>query len=300
MVIQDILDWLDESGRVYSFHGNRDSAVSGFSPLEHYRSGTLTWIKTQHGYEKAGSPSGIACAVIQDGILPECGAYIVSDDSKELFFSILQHFWGKAQPEGGTGAGTFISPEAEIAPTVSVGCGCTIDGEVHIGDHTVIGHNVVITGRVRIGTGCVIQSGVVIGIDGFGYSRDARTGEKRMIPHFGGVFIGDGVFIGSHVNIAKGTLDDTIIGSGTKIAPSTHIGHNTVLGENTTVICSDLFGSVRTGPESYIVASTVKNQSEIGGHTVIGMGSVVTGTVPENVVAYGIPAKVKKINDSGL
>ena len=44
----------------------------------------------------------------------------------------------------------------------------------------------------------------------------------------------------------------------------------------------------------------MKNQSEIGGHTVIGMGSVVTGTVPENVVAYGIPAKVKKINDSGL
>lgn len=121
-----------------------------------------------------------------------------------------------------------------------------------------------------------------------------------MVNHFGGVNIGNDVFIGSHVNIARGTLDDTIIGNGVKIAPSTHIGHNNIIGDNTAIICSTLYGSVKTGEKSYITASTVENQMTIGDNTVIGMGSVVTRPIGDNVIAYGIPAKTVKENNSGL
>ena len=119
-----------------------------------------------------------------------------------------------------------------------------------------------------------------------------------MVTHFGGVQIGDNVFIGSHVNIARGTIDDTIIHNGVKIAPSTHIGHNNNIGENATIICSNLYGSVRIGNDSYITASTIQNQCVIGSHTVIGMGSLVTRDIPDNVIAFGIPAKVQKENNS--
>ena len=72
------------------------------------------------------------------------------------------------------------------------------------------------------------------------------------------------------------------------------------VGANATLICSKLFGSVETGSEAYIVSSTIQNQSKVGANTVIGMGSVVTKPIPDNVVAYGIPAKVIKENDTDL
>ena len=113
-----------------------------------------------------------------------------------------------------------------------------------------------------------------------------------MIKHYGSVRIGDDVFIGSHVNIARGTIDDTVIHSGVKIAPTTHIGHNNIVGENATIICSQLFGSVCTGEDAYITSSVVRNQCKVGKNTMIGMGSVVTKDIMDNNVAIGSPARV--------
>ena len=73
-----------------------------------------------------------------------------------------------------------------------------------------------IVNKVSIGSNCVIQSGVVIGHDGFSYSEDPER-NKRMIKHHGGVVIGNDVFVGSNTAIARGTIDDTVIGDGTKI-----------------------------------------------------------------------------------
>ncbi len=70
---------------------------------------------------------------------------------------------------------------------------CVLDGDIRIGDNTVIYNNVNIVNRVTIGKDCVIQSGVSIGHDGFGYSEDEYN-HKTMIPHHGGVVIGDNVY----------------------------------------------------------------------------------------------------------
>ena len=123
---------------------------------------------------------------------------------------------------------------------------------------------------------------------------------KKMIEHFGGVRIGNNVFVGSCTNIARGVLDDTVIDNNVKIAPSTHIGHNVRIGSNTTVICSNIFGSAEIGKDSYITASTVKNQKKVGENTVIGMGSVVNDSIDDNLIAYGIPAKGVRENDLKL
>ena len=121
-----------------------------------------------------------------------------------------------------------------------------------------------------------------------------------MIEHFGGITIGDDVFIGPHVNIDRGTIDDTVICDGVKIGPTTHIGHNSVIGEDTAIVSSIVYGSVTTGKGAYITASTVSTQMHIGDDTVIGMGSVVTKPVEDGVIAYGIPARTVRKNDSGL
>lgn len=300
MKLERILSWLEESSYDYAFRGDDQTEIGGFSSLKNYKENSFTWIKKEDVYNSLGRPDGIACAVVQEGVTVDFENVIVTENSKEVFFAVLREFWGEKKKEGYIGAGTIISDDAVIDPTTVIGCGCSIIGTVTIGAHTVIEHNVVIQGNVKIGENCHIQSGTVIGIDGFGYSTKADTGEKRMVEHFGGVSIGNGVFIGSHVNIARGTIDDTVIGNGVKIAPSSHIGHNNVVGDNATIICSYLYGSVKTGAGSYITASTVQNQTEIGEHTVIGMGSVVTKAISDHVIAYGIPAKAVRTNDSGL
>ena len=300
MKIRQIIDWADNCDYDFSFHGDDSVEITGFSSLENCKEGNIVWIKKRELFDSLSERSAITLGVVQKGLDLDIPNQFISSNSKELFFAILHHFWGKKPKRGSIGLGTYISPEAVIDPTVIIGFNCTIDGKVNIGADTIIENNVVIQGNVTIGHRCHIQSQVVIGIDGFGYSKDYSTGKKTMIEHFGGVRIGDDVFIASHVNIARGTLDDTTIADGVKIAPSTHIGHNNNIGENAIIICSNLFGSVTTGKDAYIVASTVQNQSRVGVHSVVGMGSIVTKPVEDNVIAFGVPAKTVKENNSDL
>lgn len=300
MEIKIITDWLNENGYEHSFRGNGSIEVSGFSSLNSCEAGKLTWVKKEENYQTLKDHAGVTVAVVQEGLNLDIPNQIVSVNSKEVFFAILHHFWGTEKEHGFIGSGTYISPEAEIDPTAYIGYNCSIVGNVKIGANAVVENNVVIQGNVTIGERTYIQSQTVIGIDGFGYSKDPVTGKKTMVKHFGGVRIGSDVFISSHVNIARGTIDDTIIADGVKIAPTTHIGHNNSIAENATIICSLIYGSVKTGRDAYITASVVQNQTSVGEHTVIGMGSVVTKPIPDNVVAYGIPAKVAKDNNTDL
>ena len=72
---------------------------------------------------------------------------------------------------------------------------------------------------------------MTIGEDGFAFERNA-DGELERFPHRRGVKIGDNVEVGANTNIARGSLCDTIIGNGTKIADMVHIGHNILIGKH--------------------------------------------------------------------
>ena len=41
----------------------------------------------------------------------------------------------------------------------------------------------------------------------------------------------------------------------------------------------------------------VKEKTKVGSHSVVGIGSVVLRDIPENVIAWGNPAKVQKPRD---
>lgn len=302
MKINCILEWLEKQNYAVYFEGDKECQIEGFSSLNRYQKNTITWIKNKDSFSKAAKnvADDIACAVLQNGVECQVANVIVSEDSKGVFFEILRHFWGNNKESGSIGEGTILSGDIKVDDTTVIGYNCSITGNIVIGKECLIENNVVIQGNVIIGNRCHIQSGVVIGIDGYGYSQEAATKKKTMIEHFGGVSIGNDVFIGSHVNIARGTIDDTVIGNGVKIAPSTHIGHNNVIGNDTAVICSVLYGSVNIGERAYITASAVANQISIGSDTVVGMGSVVTKHLDSKIIAYGVPAIKKRDNDSKL
>ena len=45
MQISDILLFLHQEGIPFTFRGNENETVEGFSSLAHYKSGSMTWVK---------------------------------------------------------------------------------------------------------------------------------------------------------------------------------------------------------------------------------------------------------------
>jgi UDP-3-O-[3-hydroxymyristoyl] glucosamine N-acyltransferase len=136
----------------------------------------------------------------------------------------------------------------------------------------------------------VIEGQVIIGEDDLGYYEDENH-KKTMIPHHGGVHIGNDVFIGPQTDIARGTLSDTKIGNGVKMSGACHIGHNNILEDDITVICSQTYGSVHIKRNAYIVGSVIKNQCTIGKDAFVSMGSLVISDVEDNAYVVGMPAR---------
>lgn len=291
--VKQIENYLDEISVNYKIYGDLDLEIEGFSSALKYKNNTITWLRGK-GMEV---PFAIAVCVVPFGVEVETKVKIECSNPRTVFFSILKRFWSNAEEmDLYIGEGTVIGENVRLGEHVQIGCNCTIKGDIQIGDYTIIGDNVVIKNKVKIGNRCDIQSLVVIGEAGYGYFEE-ECHVKTMIEHFGEVVIGDNVFIGSHTNIARGTLDDTVIESGVKIAPSTHIGHNNYIKKNSVIICSELFGSVEVGENTYITASVIRDQIKIGNNVIVGMGSVVTKDVEDNKVLIGAPAKVIREND---
>lgn len=293
--ISDIVEYLEQEQLDFRVIGDINMKIVGFSSISKYTDGTITWIKNKENLCKVIGK--ITACVVQEGVDVSCPVQIVSKESKAVFFAILEHFFDNQEQNAKMiGEYTYIGPNVILGENVRIGNNCSISGQVNIGKDTVISDNVVIRNKVTIGEKCHIQALSVIGEDGFSYTEDADH-NKTMVKHHGGVQIGNNVFIGTHVNIARGTIDDTCISDGVKIAPSTHIGHNNQIGKNTTVICTQSYGSVEMGENAYVVGSILRNQCKIGHDTIIGMGSVVTKDVEAGKVAMGTPAKVVRDNN---
>ena len=153
--------------------------------------------------------------------------------------------------------------------------------------------NVVPKVDIHIGKRVRIQVQVSIGTAGFGYERNEK-GEWEYFPQIGGVIIGDDVDVGAHANIQRGTLDDTIIGQGSKVGPYCNIGHNSIVGKHTFLAGkTNLGGKTQIGDYCFIGMSVVTLPGvKIGNNVMVGAEAVVTKNVPDGVVVCGVPAKV--------
>lgn len=289
VTMAEIEAFLKQEQQEYKVQANKDVVIRGFSSLDNYQSGTMTWIKSADKWKD--NLSDIALCIVQEGVELPVLNQIICRNSKAVFFSLIEHFFALKEEEEIIGRNTVIGAGVKMGKNVRIGHNCSITGDVVIGDDTVISDNVVIKNKVHIGKRCTIQALTMIGEDGFG-AYEEENHRKVMIRHYGGVTIGDDVFIGSHVDIERGTIDDTYIGDGTKIAPCTLIAHNTRVEKDAVLICSHLYGSVHVGENSWVVGSVVKNQCSVGDNTMIGIGSAVIHDIEADKVAVGIPARV--------
>ena len=74
-----------------------------------------------------------------------------------------------------------------------------------------------------------------------------------MIPHVGGVIIGDNVRVGALSTIDRASIDYTIIGDYSKIDDRVHIAHNSVVGQRC-ILCASasIGGSVTIGDDCWL------------------------------------------------
>ncbi|MEJ7811261.1 MAG: UDP-3-O-(3-hydroxymyristoyl)glucosamine N-acyltransferase [Gemmatimonadaceae bacterium] len=211
--------------------------------------------------------------------------------------------------------------EPGMHPTAILGRGVTLGAEVSIGAWTVIGDGVNLGDRVRLGSHCDIGAGVLVGddsrlyagvtlyegtrvgkrvrlhagvrlgSDGFGYVYS--DGAHAKMPHVGRCLVEDDVEIGANTTIDRGSIDDTVIGAGTKIDNLVHIAHNVHVGR----LCLIMAQAGIAGSAQIEDGCIVAGQAGIGGHATIGRGARIAaqagvfGDVPAGESWSGYPAR---------
>jgi UDP-N-acetylbacillosamine N-acetyltransferase len=102
----------------------------------------------------------------------------------------------------------------------------------------------------------------------------------------------------------------TVAMAGAIVNSGAHIGHNVILNTSSSVDhdCeiengvhigpgAHLAGNVFVGQATWIgIGAIIKEKTRIGKNTIIGAGAVVLSDVPDNVVAFGNPARVIRSN----
>jgi UDP-N-acetylglucosamine acyltransferase len=190
----------------------------------------------------------------------------------------------------------IVDPSAILADDVVVGPWSIIGPGVEIGPGTVIEPHVVVRGPTRIGAGNHIFQFSTVG---------EATPDLKYRDEPTRLVIGDNNIIRENVTIHRGTVQDrseTTIGNNNLIMAYVHIGHDSVLGNNTILVNNTaLAGHVHVGDWAILSGYTLVHQfCKIGPHSFSGMGTAIGKDVPAYVTVSGSPAEAKTINIEGL
>lgn len=201
------------------------------------------------------------------------------------------------------GRGAIIGEDVWLAPYVVIGDGAIIGDRVRLEAHVAVGDgvrigadahlfpHVTVYAGTSIGQRVVAHSGVRLGSDGFGFV--FANGVHEKIPHVGRCVIEDDVEIGANTTIDRGSIDDTVIGAGTKIDNLVMIAHNVRIGRLCLVVAqAGIAGSARIG-DGCVIGGQVGIQGHvlIGSRARIGAQAGVLGDVPAGETWSGYPAR---------
>lgn len=291
--------------------GTHDTIVDGIAPLDRATARDLSFLATAK--YTALFERSLAGVVLVTADLASaagvCSARVVVASPHDALLSLIPRFYRPAVRESG------VHPTAIVAPSARIGAGATIEpyAVIHdgaeigerawIGSHSVVGAGVKMGSDVRLfphvtlytgamlGDRVTVHSGARIGSDGFGYV--FRGGAHEKIPHVGRCLIGDDVEIGANSAIDRGSIDDTVVGAGTKIDNLVHIGHNVRIGR----LCL-LMAQVGVAGSSRVEDGAIlAGQVGIAGHLTVGAGARlaaqagVISDVPPGETWGGYPAR---------
>jgi UDP-N-acetylglucosamine acyltransferase len=195
-----------------------------------------------------------------------------------------------------------------IHPTAIVDKGAQLDSSVTVGPYTVIGPHVKIGAGTTVGPHCVIEGHTTIGRDNrffqFG-SIGAANQDKKYKGEPCELVIGDRNTIREFVTLHIGTVQDkavTRIGDDNWIMAYSHVAHDCVVGNNTTMANNTtLGGHVEIGDWVTVGGLCGIHQFvKVGAHAMLGFQSAVSQDVPPFMLVDGNPLAVRGVNVVGL
>ena len=217
-------------------------------------------------------------------------------------------------PAAEIGEGAAIGPFVVIGRGAKIGSRARIASHVFIAEEAQIGADALLYAGVRIGARVVIgdrfiaQPGAVIGADGMSFVTPEKSTVEQVretmgqveeaarqswtrIHSLGSVRIGDDVEIGANAAIDRGTIRDTVVGSGTKIDNLVHLAHNVVIGRDCLFAALvGVAGSTRIGDRVVLGGQVgVADNITVGDDVVAGAATKVLSNVPAGRAMLGYP-----------
>ena len=294
-----------------TLRGDGSAVVSAVAPLDRAQRHHLTFLASAR-YASLFTASEAGVALVSPELEEVPGtvrARIVVPAPHDAMLKLLASLYPPPPLEPGVHPTAVIGRGAQLGDGVWIGPHAVIGAGASIGDRTRIEANVVVGDGVAIGADCHLypgvclytgtsvgdrvrlHAGVRLGSDGFGYV--FRNGQHEKIPHVGRCIVESDVEIGANSTVDRGSIDDTVIGAGTKIDNLVHIAHNVRVGRLCLIMAQvGVAGSVRV-EDGCIIAGQVG----IAGHHTIGRGARlaaqagVFGDIPAGETWSGYPAR---------
>lgn len=283
--------------------------IQDVSSLSSGGKGEITFCQSKK-YEKELYHTNVSFCFVTDDLLksvPNACVGIVVESPMRAFAQVVNVLYPHHRSFPTYEKDVWIHPTARISQTVRlspgviIGEGATIEDNVSIGPHTVIGSSVCIGAGSQIGSHATIEfsllgknvyigSGTRIGGEGFGFIMDEKG--HVPVPQLGRVIVEDGVEIGDNCTIDRGSLEDTFIGTGTRIDNLVQIAHNVKMGKGCVIVAQvGIAGSTQLGDYVAIGGQGGLTQHlTIGSRARIAAQSGVMRDVGEGETVSGSPA----------
>jgi UDP-3-O-[3-hydroxymyristoyl] glucosamine N-acyltransferase len=288
--------------------GDPKVIIRSASTLGRADKGDISFL-TNRKYEKQLRTTKASAVIVGKETPSASVPLLIADDPYYAFMQIMVLLHGHRKHKK-----TGVSPKASISDSAKVGMdchihdfvtisddarikdGCIIYPNVHIGQGVQIGSDSIIYPNVAVYDGCKIGNRVIInanstiGEDGFSYA--TYKGTHHKIPQTGIVIIEDDVEIGAGCGIERGTLNDTVIGQGSKLGDMVTVGHGTRIGPHCLLVAQvGIAGSTNIGHHCTIGGQVgIVGHINIGNNVTIAAQAGVINNIPDNKVVLGAPA----------
>ena len=291
--------------------GDNNSTINKLSKIENGDNNSLSFLGNPK-YNEYLYKSTASIVIVNKSLElrePVKPTLIRVEDANLAFSTLLKHFNNQQVSKQGIDNESSISSNVKVGKNiyfgkysiaennVLIGNNVKIHSHVHISENVEIGDNCVVYPGVKlyrntvIGKNCIIHSGTVIGSDGFGFNKDDKGNNLKVI-HNGNVVIEDNVEIGSNCSIDRATLGSTILKSGVKIDNLVQIAHNVVVGNNTCIAAQvGIAGSTIIGDDCLIGGQVgISGHLKIGDRVQMQAKSGVLKNIEDDSVIMGYPA----------
>ena len=264
--------------------GNPDLEITGVKGIEEAGPTEITFVANVR-YTALARTTHAAAVLVEPEFQEISAATLRIKNPYHAFSRALGLFYQPPSYPPGIHPTAVVDPTAVIGDNAYIGAYAVVGPSVRIGPHATILPHVVIYPGVQVGShffahahavvreNCVLgdhvtlENGVVIGADGFGFSKNEQ-GHWEKIPQSGPVRIGNRVDVQANATIDRATVGATEIGDGTKV-------------DNLVCAQTGLAGSSIIG-NNVILAGQVG----IAGHCTVGDGVILTA---QSAVSHDVP-----------